>query len=95
MPKYDVGRLSCKLTACLDWKWEKSVKKSSKTDICDLQMRDKISCVGFLDPQTGLSMNILRVVQRGSFKNSVGDLLPALRFLGGLYDFYNFVIILS
>ena len=45
-------------------------------------------------------MNIFRAgykspVQRGSFKNSAGDLLPALRFLGGLYNFCNFVIILS
>ena len=49
---------------------------------------------------SGLSMNILRVgdqspVQRGFFKNSAGDLLPALRFLGGLYNFCNFAIIFS
>ena len=48
----------------------------------------------------GLSMNILRAgdqspVQRGFFKNRVGDLLPALRFLGGLYNFCNFAIIFS
>ena len=41
-------------------------------------------------------MNILRVgdkslVQRGFFRTSAGDLLPALRFLGGLYNFCNFV----
>ena len=49
---------------------------------------------------TGLSMNILYVgdklpVQRGFFKNSAGDLLLALGFLGGLYNFCNFVIIFS
>ena len=42
-------------------------------------------------------MNISRVdnkspVQRGFSKNGAGDLLPALRFLGGLYNFCNFVI---
>ena len=46
--------------------------------------------------QTGLSMNISRVgdkspVQRGFFTNSAGDLLPALEFLGGLYNFCNYV----
>ena len=50
--------------------------------------------------RTGLSMNILPMdnkspVQECFFKNSAGNLLPALRFLGGLYNFYNFVIILS
>ena len=45
-------------------------------------------------------MNILHAgnkspVQRGFFKQSVGDLLPALRFLGKLYNFYNFAIIFS
>ena len=45
-------------------------------------------------------MNILHVdnklpVQRGFFANSAGDLLPALGFLGGLYNFCNFVIIFS
>ena len=45
-------------------------------------------------------MNILGMgyklqVQRSFFNNSVGDLLPALSFLGGLYDFSNFVIIFS
>ena len=44
---------------------------------------------------TGLSMNILRAgdkssAQRGFFKNCVGDLLPALRFLGGLCNFCNY-----
>ena len=34
-------------------------------------------------------------VERGFFKNSAGDLLPALRFLGGLYNFCNFIIIFS
>ena len=34
-------------------------------------------------------------MQRGFFKNSVGDLLPALRFLGGLHNFCNFVVIFS
>ena len=43
-------------------------------------------------------MNILHVgnkspVQRGFFTNSVDNLLPALGFLGGLYNFWNFVII--
>ena len=45
-------------------------------------------------------MNILRTgdkspVQRGFFTNSAGDLLPALGFLGRLYDFCNLVIIFS
>ena len=45
----------------------------------------------------GLSMNILGAgdklpTQRGFFKNSLGNLLPALRFLGRLYNFCNFVI---
>ena len=48
---------------------------------------------------SGLSMNILRMgdilpVQRGFFNNSAGDLLPALSFLGELYNFCNFVIII-
>ena len=43
-------------------------------------------------------MNILLVgdklpVQRDFFTNSAGDLLPTLGFLGGLYNFCNFVII--
>ena len=43
-------------------------------------------------------MNILctgdkSLVQRGFFTNSAGNLLPALGFLGGLYNFCNFVII--
>ena len=45
---------------------------------------------------TGLSMNILRAddkspVQRGFFTNSAGDLLPALEFLGRLYNFCNYI----
>ena len=45
-------------------------------------------------------MYILRVgnkspVQRGFFTNSTGNLLPALGFLGGLYNVCNFVIIFS
>ena len=45
-------------------------------------------------------MNILREgnkfpVQRGFFTNSAGDLLPALDFLGGLYNFYTLVIMFS
>ena len=45
-------------------------------------------------------MNILHAgdispMQEHFFKNSAGDLLPALRFMGGLYNFCNFVIILS
>ena len=48
----------------------------------------------------GLSMNILHTgnkspMQERFSKNSVSDLLPALRFLGRLYNFCNFVIILS
>ena len=47
-----------------------------------------------------LSMNILCIgnklpVQKCFFKNRVGDSLSALRFLGGLYNFCNFVIIFS
>ena len=46
------------------------------------------------------SMNILGVsikspTQKGFFKYSREDLLPALRFLGELYNFCNFVIIFS
>ena len=46
----------------------------------------------------GLSMSILpmgnkSLVQRGFFKNSAGNLLPALMFLGGLYKFCNLVLI--
>ena len=46
---------------------------------------------------TGLSMNILCTgnkssMQKGFFTNSAGDLLPALGFLGGLYNFWNSVI---
>ena len=53
-----------------------------------------------LGAHTGLSMNILYAgdklpVQRGFFTNSAGDLLSALGFLGGLYNFCNFVIIFS
>ena len=33
--------------------------------------------------------------KQGFFKNSAGDLLPAPRFLGGLYNFCNFVIAFS
>ena len=45
-------------------------------------------------------MNILHAgnvlpMQRGFFNNGVGDLLPALSFLGELYNFCNFVIIIS
>ena len=41
-------------------------------------------------------MNILSAgdkspVQRGFFTNSVGDLLPALGSLSGLYNFCNYV----
>ena len=32
---------------------------------------------------------------RGFFNNSTGDLLPASGFLGGLYNFGNFLIIFS
>ena len=46
------------------------------------------------------SMNILHAgnkwrVQRGFSKNSTGNWLPALSFLGGLYNFCHFVIILG
>ena len=42
-------------------------------------------------------MNILHVgdkslMQRGFFTNSMGNLMPALGFLYGLYNFCNFVI---
>ena len=51
----------------------------------------------FLIRLAGLSMNILCAgdklpMQRGFFKNNAGNLLPALRFLGGLYNFCNCVI---
>ena len=49
---------------------------------------------------TGLSMNILHAgnkspMQRGFFTNSVGDLLPTLGFLGGLFNFCNFIMTFS
>ena len=52
----------------------------------------------FLNLSSGLSMNILREgdkspVQKGFFTNSAGDVLPVLGFLGGLYNFCNFEII--
>ena len=34
-------------------------------------------------------------MQRDFFKNSMADLMLSLRFLGGLYNFCNFVIIFS
>ena len=42
-------------------------------------------------------MNILHAddkspVQRGFFKNRVGDLFPGLDFLGGLYNLSNLII---
>ena len=45
-------------------------------------------------------MNILctgdkSLVQRGFFKNRAGNLLPALRFLGRLYNLHHFVIVFS
>ena len=48
----------------------------------------------------GFSIDILHMgnkypMQRGFFKNSAGNLLPALRFLDGLYNFCNFEIIFS
>ena len=48
----------------------------------------------------GLSMNIFCAgdklpMEERLFKNTTGNLLPTLRFLGGLYNFRNFVIILS
>ena len=51
-------------------------------------------------PKSGLSMNILRAgdkppLQRGFFKNSAGDLLPAQRLPGGLYNACDFVIMFS
>ena len=54
----------------------------------------------FMSSDSGPSMNIMcegnkSPMQRGSFKNSVGDLLPALRFLGGLYNFCSFAIVFS
>ena len=49
---------------------------------------------------SGLSMIILHMgdkspMQEHFFKNSAGNLLSTLRFLGGLYNFCNFVIMLS
>ena len=34
-------------------------------------------------------------LQRGFFRNSAGDLVPALMFLNRLYNFCNFVIMFS
>ena len=52
----------------------------------------------FRNLSSGLSMNILRAgdkspVQKDFFTNSAGDVLPVLGFLGGLYNFCNFKII--
>ena len=60
----------------------------------------KVNHLDLNNHDTGLSINILCTankspVQRGFFENSTGDLLPTLRFLGGLYNFCNFVIIFS
>ena len=49
---------------------------------------------------SGLLMNILHAggkspVQRSSFENTVGGLLPTLRFVGGLYNFSNFVTVFN
>ena len=45
-------------------------------------------------------MNILHTggkspVQRSSFKNTVGGLLPTLKFVGGLYNFSNFITVFN
>ena len=58
------------------------------------------NCKSYFITDTDLSMNILHAgnilpVQRGFFKNSASDLLPALRFLGRLHNFYSFVITFS
>ena len=45
----------------------------------------------FVKHQAFLWIFCARVI-RGFSKNGVGELLPALRFLGGLYNFCNFVI---
>ena len=59
-----------------------------------------ISVYDFLCTILGLSMNILLSgdklpLEIGFFTNGGGDLLPILGFLGGLYNFCNFVIIFS
>ena len=57
----------------------------------------KLDIVCFTDSKSpGLLMNIVHTgnkapMQSGFFKNSAGNLLPALRFLGRLYNFYNSV----
>ena len=58
------------------------------------------NCKSYFITDTDLSMNILHAgnilpVQRGFLKNSANDLLPALRFLGKLYNFCSFVITFS
>ena len=58
------------------------------------------TCSMDTDTFTGLLTNILCAgnkspLQRGFFTNSAGDLLPTIAFLGGLYNFLNFVIIFS
>ena len=79
---------------------------NSKQDVSFHHIDRDYSCADWdslqdhLKDVSGLSMNILHVVdkslmQERFFKNSTGDLLPALRFLDGLYNFCNFVIILS
>ena len=42
-----------------------------------------------------LNMGNKSLMQRVFFKNRVGYLLATLRFLGGMYNFCNFVIIFS
>ena len=56
------------------------------------------SLLDYVGSKTGLSMNILCVgdkspAQRDFFKNSIGDLLPTLRFLGGLCNFCNYIFL--
>ena len=72
---------------------EKKVKKDQRLASIEEEITQKKS-------SPGLWMNILRAgnklpVQRVYFTNSVGNLLPALEFLGRLCNFCNLVIIFS
>ena len=75
------------------WKYKKNEDLKNESNFLD-----EISIVhNYL---TGFSMSILCVgnislMQRGFFKNSTCDLLPSLRFLDGLYNFCDFVIVFS
>ena len=60
-----------------------------------ITLSNYIPIISEVKVNTGLSMNILRAGDKSPeqrfFQNSMGDLLPALRFLGGLCNFCNYI----